>query len=142
MGSVIRDDSKAESHSSALSLIVDSAVGIECVEFLVVDGGFVNLFSAKLPARDVEADVVVSADVRVIASCNGEGFAMEAVAQIFPLCDVIGKDFDGDGAVETGVASFVDFAHAAGTDRGEDFVRAEFVAGGEGHVVMSVAQKP
>ena len=67
---------------------------------------------------------------------------MEAGAEVFALCDEFGKDFVGEGAVEPGVAGFLDFAPAACADGGEDFVGTEFVAGGEGHVGISVAQKP
>jgi hypothetical protein len=38
------------------------------------------------------------------------------------------KDFDGNRAIQTIVASLVDFPHAASADGGEDLVRAEFCA--------------
>ena len=73
------------------------------------------------------------ADVGMVEAGDGAGFAFEAGAEVFALGDVVGEDFDGDGAVEAGVFGFVDFAYAAGADGGDDFVRAEFVAGAEGH---------
>jgi len=39
--------------------------------------------------------------------------------------DVGGEDFDGDAAVEAGVAGPVDLAHAAGADSGLDLVRPQ-----------------
>ena len=45
--------------------------------------------------------------------------------------NVLGQDLDRDGAIEAGVAGFVDLAHAAGTERRDDFVRAEASAGSQ-----------
>lgn len=42
--------------------------------------------------------------------------------------------FDGNGAVEAGVASFVHLAYATGADGREDLIRAEFFAGGKWHM--------
>ena len=67
------------------------------------------------------ADVVEGTDVGVVEAGDGAGFAFEAGAEVFALGDVVGEDFDGDGAVETGVFGFVDFAHAAGSNGGDDF---------------------
>ena len=50
---------------------------------------------------------------------DGAGFAVEA------FCELLLCHFDGDDAVEAGVAGAVDFAHSAGADEGEDFVGAE-----------------
>lgn len=50
---------------------------------------------------------------------------------VVTMGDMFGEDLDGDGAVEAGVAGFVDFAYAAGTDGRNDFVGAEFVASGK-----------
>ena len=82
----------------------------------------------------VGADVLELADVGVVEGGDGAGFALEALSE-FGF-----GGFDGYGAVETGVAGFVDFAHAAFAKRREDFVGAEFVAWGEGHVGISVAK--
>jgi hypothetical protein len=45
-----------------------------------------------------------------------------------PFSEFLVGDFDGYGPVEPGVLGFVDSAHAALADAGEDFVRAELVA--------------
>src|SRR5579859_1343691 len=47
-------------------------------------------------------------------------------------------DVSGDGAVEACVAGFVHFAHTSSSDRGQDLVRAEFIACCQGHLVESV----
>jgi len=43
------------------------------------------------------------------------------------------EDFDGDVALQPGVARAVDFAHAACAQERNDLVGAEFCSGGEGH---------
>ena len=45
----------------------------------------------------------------------------------------LGKNLDGDRAVEAGVAGLVDLAHTPGADRAEGFVGAEPRASGECH---------
>lgn len=111
--------------------------GLECVEDLF--GGLDGLVEGKgafergaideLHDQVVGTDVVELADVGMVEGSYRAGFALEAFGE-FGL-----GDFDCDGAVETGVAGFVDFAHAAFAEFGEDIVGAELVAGGEGHFV-------
>ena len=78
-------------------------------------------------------DIEQCADVRMIQRSNGAGFAFEAGAEVFALRDVIRQDFDGDGAVQPGVAGFIDLTHAARAEGREDFVRAELLSRGDGH---------
>ncbi len=59
------------------------------------------------------SDVEEGTDVGVVQGCDSAGFSFEAGSDVFALGDVVWEDFDGDGAVEAGVAGFVDFAHAA-----------------------------
>lgn len=75
----------------------------------------------------VGADIVERADVGVIEGGDGSGFAFEALAEIG-----LGE-LDGDFAVEACVAGFVDNAHAAFADGGEDLVGADLVSGSEWH---------
>ena len=72
--------------------------------------------------------------MRMVQRSNGTGLALESGAQILALGDVFGQDLDGDGAVEASVAGPVHFAHSSSADRGEHFVGAESVAGGERHI--------
>ena len=81
----------------------------------------------------MRADVVKMADVRVIQRRDGTGFALEAVLKFGTGGKMRGENLDGDGAVEAGVIGAVDFAHAAGAERGLNFVGAEFCARGQGH---------
>ena len=74
------------------------------------------------------------ADNRNYGSWQPHKWRIEKSAlRIVAMGDVVGEDFDGHRAVETGVAGLVDFAHPTGADRGEDFIGAEFVAWGERH---------
>jgi hypothetical protein len=62
------------------------------------------------------------------------GLAFEALLEVRVGGDVFGEDFDSDGAIQAGVASFVNFAHPTRTDGGLDFVRPETSAGTESHL--------
>ena len=72
----------------------------------------------------LRADVVKDADVRMLQAGNGFGFAIETGAQFGVGAEVRRKNFDGNDALETSVAGFVDLSHAAGADGGLDFVRS------------------
>lgn len=61
------------------------------------------------------------------------GFLLEAFEAVTIGREGFGENFDGDGALEAGVACAVDFAHSASAERGLNFVGAEFGAGVEGH---------
>ncbi len=56
------------------------------------------------------ANVVEGADVRVVQGSNRSGFALEPLLQIGVIGDMLGQHLDGDGAVQAGVAGFVDLA--------------------------------
>src|SRR5262245_50515948 len=71
------------------------------------------------------ADVVDRADVRVREGRDGLGLPLEPLAELRIGGLRVGEDLDRDGAVQARVPRLVDFAHAAGAERGEDFVRAE-----------------
>jgi hypothetical protein len=49
---------------------------------------------------------------------------------------VLREDFDGDGAIQSGVSGFVDFAHATGTEVACDLVRAEHGPWTERHLFV------
>jgi hypothetical protein len=49
-------------------------------------------------------------------------FTVEALAQFGTICKMRRQNFEGDGAIESGIAGFVNLAHAARTYSGEDFV--------------------
>jgi hypothetical protein len=78
-----------------------------------------------------DSEVVDGDDVGVVEGGDGAGFALEAAAEV-GRCPrrtrsrVLTKDFDGDVAVEAGVAGAVDLAHTADSERGLDLVGAEF----------------
>ena len=78
-------------------------------------------------------DVMERADVRVRELGDRAGFTLETLAELRVSRESLRKDLDGDDAIESRVARFVDLAHAAGPQGGEDLVRAEADAGGQGH---------
>ena len=68
------------------------------------------------------ADVVEGADVRMIQAGDGLCFALESLAQFGTVRKMSGKNLDGNDAIEAGIAGFINLAHSARTDSGEDFV--------------------
>jgi len=79
------------------------------------------------------ADVVERADVGMVQRRDGPGLAVEALPGLGIVGEMSGKNFDGDGSVETRVARTIHLAHAACTGRGNDFVRSNSCARGQGH---------
>jgi len=75
------------------------------------------------------ADVVQRADVRVIQRGDRLRFALEPVAPLRIVGEMRRQHFDRDRAVQSRVGCFVDLAHAAGAQRGDELVRSEFGAG-------------
>ena len=67
------------------------------------------------------------------------GFALEAGEIIGVVGKGTGKDFNGDIAVEFVVARALNLAHAAFSERRENFVGTDSVAGGEGHLTDVIA---
>jgi hypothetical protein len=52
----------------------------------------------------------------VIEGGAGFGFALEALEGLCVVRQIIGEEFQRDGAIEAGVLGFVDYAHAAATE--------------------------
>ena len=67
-------------------------------------------------------DVIESADVRMVQLRNRLGLALEPGLELRTFGEVLGKNFDSDGALEAGVFGFVDFTDAPRTNRREDLV--------------------
>jgi len=89
--------------------------------------------------RVMVAEFVDGDDVGVIEGGGGTGFAFEAVQTILIGGKFGGKDFYGDGAVEAGIVSAIDFAHSAGAKGALNFVGAKFCASGQGHEQVSIS---
>jgi hypothetical protein len=79
------------------------------------------------------ADVVERADVRVVEARDRARLALEAGADLGVVDEVRRKHLDRDFAAEPRIARAIDLAHAAGAERGEDFVGTEASRGGERH---------
>src|SRR5437868_14117413 len=71
----------------------------------------------------VGSNVVERADVGMIQGRDGAGFALKTLTKLS-----LGN-LDGHDAIKARVTSLVDVAHSARTDRSENLVRPEFVAG-------------
>ncbi|GAC1678632.1 MAG: hypothetical protein PVS2B2_15860 [Candidatus Acidiferrum sp.] len=61
----------------------------------------------------VVADIVKSANVGVVQSGSGLGFPLEASQSLSVPGEIIGKEFQRNESVETGVFGLIDDAHAA-----------------------------
>jgi len=81
----------------------------------------------------VVADVVESANIRMRDLGDGASLVFEALAMFGVAGESLRENFEGHRAAETDVASAVDFSHAAGSERREDFVRAKPGTGRERH---------
>ena len=79
------------------------------------------------------SDVVEGADVRMLKRGDGARFALEPLTEIGVGGERSGQDLDGDEAIEPDVAGLVDLAHAAGSQRAQDFIRTEANAGSQTH---------
>src|SRR5262249_37440804 len=82
-------------------------------------------------------DVVEGANMRVVEGGNSARLAFEALADLRPFSGVRRKHLDRDGTVQTRIARFVDFAHAARAEGRQDLVRAEASAGRKRHMDRS-----
>ena len=78
-------------------------------------------------------DVVERADVRVVQRGNRPGLALKARTRGGVRHHALRQDLDRHVAIETKVAGTVHLAHAAGADRGAQFVGAEPRAVGQSH---------
>jgi hypothetical protein len=61
-------------------------------------------------------------NVRVVQARDGLRLVLEPLLEIGVGGDVLGQDLDGDGAVQAGIAGFVDFTHTARAGGREDLV--------------------
>jgi hypothetical protein len=67
--------------------------------------------------------VVERADVRMVQAGDGLCFALESVAQFGAIGEMSRKNLNGDNSIKPGITGFVNLAHSARTDSGENFVR-------------------
>src|SRR4030095_8348459 len=69
-------------------------------------------------------------DVQMVQRGQGLGLALKPRNPLGVAGERRGQDLDRDGAIQLRVPRAVDFTHAAGSERRQDFVRAEACAGG------------
>jgi hypothetical protein len=79
----------------------------------------------------VASDVVQRADVRMTETGDRPRLALEALRQVGVGGEVRRQNLEGDDAAESCIGGTVDFAHPAGTDRGQDFVRSKPASDGQ-----------
>jgi hypothetical protein len=72
-------------------------------------------------------------DVRMIQRREQLRFAVESRRTLGIARETLGNDFQGYVATELRVAGAIDLAHAAGAERGVNFVRTEACAWDQGH---------
>jgi hypothetical protein len=77
------------------------------------------------------SDVVEHADVRMAERGERLRLAFEALPHLRMLGPMHRKHFDRDRAAKARINGLVDFAHATGTERADDFVGAEPRSGGK-----------
>ena len=68
---------------------------------------------------------VTRADVGMIELRDRAGLTVEALAELRIGGEHLRENLDSNRAIQARVACLVDLAHTAGTEGGEDFVRAE-----------------
>ena len=75
------------------------------------------------------ANIEDRADVWMAEGRDGLRFTLEPLFEIRISGDVLGQDFDGNGAIQAGVTGFVNFPHSSSPKCGLNLVRAELRAG-------------
>ena len=84
------------------------------------------------------ADVVNTADVRMVQRGDRPRLALEARPRLGVAGEFTSEDLDGNSAIKASIAGFVDLARAAGAKRGDHLIGAESNAGVEGHARRSL----
>ena len=79
------------------------------------------------------ADVMQSADVRMVEGRNSTCFAVEALFGLRIVRKMCGQNLYGDGAVESSVTGALVLTHTARAERRLNFIRAELAARSKGH---------
>jgi len=80
------------------------------------------------------AYVVEHADVGMIEAGDGFGFALEALFADRIRGELLGENFDGDGAVQPRIYGAVNLSHPARAERDADLIGPSFVAGVRGMI--------
>ena len=89
--------------------------------------------------RRIGADIVDGADIGVIERRGRSRFPLETFQRLRRRGDPVRQDFDRHDPFETRVRGPIHFAHPAGAERADDFVRAEASAGSKGQARSSLA---
>src|SRR5579863_2393136 len=79
----------------------------------VLESGAIEKFHGDEGAAIFFADVVNGADVGVVESRGGFGFAAETLEGLAVGRELVGEKFEGDEAIEAGILRFVNHTHTA-----------------------------
>ena len=110
-----------------------------------------NAFSERLAVDQFEdeeqpavrfVEAVDRTDVRMIERREELRFALEPGEAFGIPRDDIWQDLERHVAIELCIARAIDLAHAARAQSGDDFVRAEARASGQGHAALILLWKP
>ena len=82
-------------------------------------------------------DFVDCANVRVIQSRGGTGFAQEARGELTILPEFGGQDFQCNMTIQLQVFGQIDLTHSARAERRYNFVATEMCAGSDGHGIQA-----
>ena len=90
--------------------------------------------SSMTSARDPAAflDAVDVGDIRMIQRRQRLRFTLESREPLGVVGEGVGQDLERDVALQPGVGRAIDLAHAPGTERGDDLIKADAGAGCEG----------
>ena len=88
----------------------------------VLERGAFHEFHNDEGATVMILNVVNGANVGMVESGGGAGFALETFESLWVVGDVVGEEFESDEAAELGVFGFVDDAHSAAAEFFDDAV--------------------
>src|SRR5262249_11876216 len=88
----------------------------------------------ELAERPVLADIVNRADVGMVERRDGTCLALEALECVGVRVEVLRERFQRDDPAEARVSRAIHLAHAARSERADDFIGADTNAGRERHV--------
>ena len=72
-----------------------------------------------------EVNIVQRANMGMIQARDDARLTFETLAPCGIVCEMLGEDFDRNGAIEARILGFVDLAHPAGAEWRQALVRTE-----------------
>ena len=88
----------------------------------VLEGAALEVLHDDVVTIGLFTNVVNGADVGMVESRGGAGFALEALAGLGVVGEFVGKEFESDAAAETEIFRLVDHAHASPAELLQDAI--------------------